>query len=724
MSTNLGLGSIRHRPLDFVFAGAIVLLGLPLIAGGLAAAVLYLYFVKVPPPVALPEPKVITAAKSTHIYAADGSLIAKLSGDHNRIPIRLNEMPRHFVDAAIASEDSRFYEHSGVDARSILRALNANLKAGKEVQGGSTITQQYVKLTYLGNERTLIRKIREAQIASQLEKTESKQKILEAYLNSVFFGRGAYGVEAAANAFFGKPASQLTVSESALLVGVIPTPTRFSPDLHPASAERRRLEVIRRMQVEGYLDGSEADAARADKPKLTAARPTEEILKYPWFVDAVKRYLLYKYGRAAVFENGMEVYSTIDPALQDKAEAATHQALPDSADPYDSLVSIDPSTGYVKAIVGGRDYNKEKYNIAIQGRRQPGSSFKPFVLIGALEAGTLPSTTYNGPATICIPGWRPDCQVSNYDQHGYGRITLEQATFNSVNTVFAQVIMNVGPEQVVAVAKRMGIPGPRWLPARSGCTPTSTDACGTKIEALPALALGSEEVTPFEMASAFATLAARGIYREPKVVTKIVSGSGDVLESGPAKPVKALDEQIADNATAILQEVITRGTGTRANIGRPAAGKTGTASDYQNAWFVGYVPELSTAVWMGFKGKNLPLINIRGVPRVTGGTIPAMIWANYMKQALANAPITGFADASQLQTLQLPFRPTPSPSPTFQYEPDIPPDLPSPEPSPVPPPAPQGLGGLLGGLLGVKPSPPPSPVVLPSPSPAAPSPFP
>ncbi|HEX2150178.1 MAG TPA: penicillin-binding transpeptidase domain-containing protein, partial [Actinomycetota bacterium] len=537
-------------------------------------------------------------------------------------------------------------------------------------------------------------------------------------------------VEAAANTFFGKSAKDLTLSESAQLVGQIPAPSRYSPYTNPARAEARRLEVISRMEQVGNITAAEAVEARREKPVFQESRPTEEILKYPWFVDAVKKYLQHTYGVERTFNGGLEVTTTIDPRLQDLAQKAVDEALPSPNDPYASVVSIEPSTGYVKALIGGRDYLAEKYNIAIQGRRQPGSSFKPFVLVTALESGLLPTSSFRGPSTICLSAWRPKCEVSNFDRAGFGTVDLRRATVNSVNTVYAQLILKVGAKEAVDTIRRMGIPGPAWMPPRGACTVTAEDPCRTRIEAVPALTLGSEEVTPFEMASAFGTLAARGTYQVPRVVSKITEADGTVIEEGPAPPRNALDSQIADNANDILQGVVTGGTGTRANIGRPVAGKTGTAQDFQNAWFVGYTPELSTSVWIGFKDANKPLLNVRGLNRVTGGTIPAQIWAAFMKPALGNSPVTPFAEPEPLEPLALPHKAAPTPDPLlaspyvepsyvpFTPEPDIPPLPTAPEP-----PSSAG-GGLFSDLFGNPTPSPPAPAPPPIPTPVVPSPTP
>jgi len=678
---------IRHDPIDVAISGVLIFLGVPAILLASAALGVYFYFFAFPPPVTIPEIKVATVARTSHIYAGDGTLLAALHAEHNREPLKFAKMPKRFVNAVLAAEDERYYEHHGLDLRSIVRAITADVQAGGSVQGGSTITQQYVKNAFTGNKRSLFRKIREALVASQIEKTYSKNLILERYLNTVYFGRGAYGIEAAAKSFFEKSSSKLSVSEAAMLAGLIPSPSKFSPDRFPAEATRRKIYVIDRMEKLRFITPVQAAQARSEQPELAEAKPSEEVFQFPWFVDAVKRYLLDKYGRDKVFNGGLEVYGTLDRRMQVAAEKSIHDALPADSDPYSSIVTIEPTTGFVKAIVGGRDYEKEKFNIAIQSRRQTGSAFKPFVLAAALEAGVLPSDRYAGPSKFCgIKDYRSkDGCVHNFANESFGSITVEQATVHSVNTVYIQLAQKVGIQRLVELATRMGV------------SKRSLEKDVNNI----AIALGgfTEGLTPLEMSSGFATLAARGIYRQPKFVTKIVDTSGKVLESGPAKPVKALDQDIADNVTSILEKVITSGTGRRADIGRPAAGKTGTAQDFRNAWFVGYTPELSTAVWMGFKESNRELLNIRGVKEVAGGTIPAQIWSAYMKIATSASFPAGFAEAEALGSLELPFKasPTPSAEPLPSYEPN--PYIssgPSPEPSSSSSPA----GGILGPLLG------------------------
>jgi penicillin-binding protein 1A len=714
------LREVRRSPFQLAFAAGLVLVSLPVLAGGFGLAA----FLVFPPTVNIPEPKPDVLAATSHVYAADGSLLATFHSEHNREPISIDQMPEHLQEAAIAAEDERFYAHAGVDVKAIFRALLADIQAQEVVQGGSTITQQYVKQAYVGSEVTILRKVREALVAAEVERTYSKRKILERYLNTVYFGQGAYGVEAASQTFFGKPASEISVSEAALLTGVIANPGRFSPHRHPSDAEIRRRYVLERMEKIGHLTSAQAFQAIQDRPVLVP--PKEEVLRFPWFVDAVRRYLIDRYGEARVFAGGLEVTTTLDPKMQEMAEKVIAETLPSPNDPYASLVTIDPRTGYVRALVGGRDYEKEKFNIAIQGRRQPGSAFKPFVLVGALEQGIPPGKRYRGPSTICLKEWKPTCKVSNFDGDGFGSITVERATINSVNTVYAQMVLDVGPGNVVDVAKRMGIPGPAWMPSRSGCK-ASRGECRTQIEAVPSLALGAEEVTPLEMASAFATLAASGNYQEPKLVSRVVDESGKVLESGPSQPVQAMEPAVADTSSKILEQVITRGTGRRADIGRPAAGKTGTAQDFRNAWFVGYTPDLSTAVWMGYRDRNKEMFGVHGVARVTGGSLPAQIWGQYMKQALADIPPAPFPEPGELpqrDSFQLPHRPPPSPVAPAET-PETPEEEPSPSPTPkeIIEPSPDGCFFVLcppeeGDS---NPSPSPSPKQSPSPSPVEPS---
>lgn len=703
---------MSHGPKDFLKALIVLAVGLPMVLGGVALGTFFL----VPLPTEVPEPRAGATAQTSHVFAADGkTLIATFHAEHNREVIPLDDPAYDKIKlAAVAAEDRRFFEHSGIDPKAIMRAFIADVRRRQVVQGGSTITQQYVKNAYIDQpRRTIFRKLTEALYASQIERSLAKEKILANYLNTVYFGKGAYGVQAAAKTFFHKDASQLTFSEAAQLVGLVPAPVTYSPYENPSGAETRRLFVLDRMERLVFasrdapewlrpLTHAEAEVARAEKPAFQ--KPGEEVFLFPWFADAVRTYLIWEYGEEAVFSGGLRVTTTLDPPVQAAAENAVYSIINKPDYPYAALASVDPHTGYIKALVGGRDYTNEKFNIAIQGRRQTGSAFKPFVLTTALSQGIKPTERFRGPNKICLKGWKPNCP-ENFGSQSLGSITIEQATIQSVNTVFAQLVLKVGPEKVVDMAGRMGIPGPQWLPRRSGCKVTPGDPCRTRIDPVPALTLGTEEVVPLEMASAFATLAARGEYRAPKIVSRVRrlvgnrqepvrNKNGDIVPDGPSPAVQAMDPAVADTVNKILEKVITRGTGRRANIGRPAGGKTGTAQDFQNAYFVGHTPDLATAVWMGYRDANRKMSNVRGVGEVVGGSLPAMIWTAYMKAALEDIPPTEFPRPGEILGggggggFRLPFRPkpTPSPSPIEIVEPAEEPD-PSPEPSPSPSPS-------------------------------------
>jgi penicillin-binding protein 1A len=622
------------RWIYFALVSVVVVSGL---AGVIALSILYSYLSK---PIAIPTPIVGSATETGHIYAADGTLLADLHGSINRQSIPLSQMSPSLKQAVLAAEDSKFYQEKALNFRSIIRAGIADFFAGHYAQGGSTITQEYVKIEYLGvTKKTLGQKIQEARLAYQIERRLTKNQILGRYLNAVYLGEGAYGVQAASLTYFNKPASQLDVSESALLAGIISTPSGNDPDVNPAGAEARRQYVLNRMQAAGFISASTADAARANPPTL-APPPKPATIAYhdPYFVEAVRQYLFYKYGEALTLGGGLNVQTTLVPSQDAAAAAAVAKALPSPGDPSAAVISVDPSTGYVTGMYGGSDFASQQFNLATQGRRQPGSAMKPFVLVAALEKGISPETVYAAPAHICLPGWLPNCQVSTYLNEAYGSATLEFATINSINTVYAQLIMQIGPQAVVQVANAMGVPGPAWLlPSVAGCRPAGSPACTVQLIAEPSLALGSNDVSPLEMASAYATLADNGVYHAPKFVSKVTDAAGSILEQGPSPGVQAVPSGIVTTVDRILHEVVTEGTGTAANLNRPQAGKTGTTNDYTNAWFVGYTPELATAVWIGYQGSARPLLNVEGVPSMAGGTIPAKLWANYMNAVLPPA---------------------------------------------------------------------------------------
>lgn len=578
-------------------------------------------------------PVVPDEVESSTVYAADGTLLYTFHAEENRKVVPLDEIPRHVQDAVIAIEDERFYRHRGVDVRAIMRALRANALAGEVAEGGSTITQQYVKKVLLEDEsQTLARKIEEASMAMQLEERYSKGRILELYLNAVYFGNGAYGVEAAAQQYFGKPIGELTLAEAALIAGLIQRPGATDPYRAPQAALARRNLVLEAMRANRFATDAAVDAARAEPLTLgSATTPAAERYAGAYFVEEVKQWILRdpRFGatpqerRDLLFGGGLRIQTTLDLAAQAKAESAVAEVLPDPAGPAASLVAIEPTTGYVKALVGGRDFFGDspiaKLNLATQGARQAGSAFKPLVLAAALEQGIDPQRVMPAPACTSIDlgqgqVWRP----CNYGGGGGGRVTIVEGTVRSYNTLYAQLIMEVGPAYAMEAAARYGI--------------------RSDLQDNPAAVLGTNSVTALDMASAYATFANRGIRVPPILVTRITRADGTTLFQHQHRQQRVLDTDEADVLTSILRQVIERGTGTRAQIGRPAAGKTGTADDWKDAWFAGYTPQLSTAVWVGFPqlGPDGQLIRMQPpvTPiRVTGGSYPAQIWQRFMAAA-------------------------------------------------------------------------------------------
>jgi penicillin-binding protein 1A len=600
-------------------------------------------------------PRIPANAQSSQVFAADGSLITILHGEQNRQEIPLARIPRSLQDAVVAIEDSRFWEHKGIDVRAVLRAMRTNADQGDVAQGGSTITQQFVKTTILGDEKTVKRKVQEALLAVQLERKYTKQRILELYLNTIYFGNGAYGVEAAADEYFGKQVGDLTVAESAMLAGVIHAPAADDPYDHPDVALARRNVVLDRMGQLGMLAPADVLAAKATPVQLApAAAQLDQRYPAAHFVEEVKQFILHdpRFGDTPadrvnlLFNGGLRIYTTVDLKLQQEAEAAINKILPDAAhDPQAALVSVDPTTGYVKAMVGGRDFFSgnpaAKVNLAMGQGRPTGSSFKPFVLAQALQEG-IPLTEVlpaPGEITINVPGDTKPWNVHNADpgeSHPEG-VDLVEGTVHSYNTLFAQLIMQVGPQKAVDLAKSLGVVPPAGL------------------QAVPSAVLGANNVRVLDMASAYGTFANRGVSVDPVMVTRITRPDGTVLYEAQHEQHKAIDVGIADQVTSVLQQVIQRGTGTAAQLGRPAAGKTGTGQDYADAWFCGYTPQLATAVWVGFHQGEVSMAPPTTRIKVFGGTWPAQIWHDFMGAALATAPPTDFA---------VPTAPTTTLSPT------------------------------------------------------------
>jgi len=585
-------------------------------------------------------------AESSYIYAADGSIVTGLHAEQNRDIIPIEQVPLHVQQAVIAIEDARFMHHPGVDLRAIVRAFIRDTAEGRVVEGGSTITQQYIKNALISRGRNLKGKIDEASLAWQLEHKYSKAQILGLYLNTVYFGEGAYGIETAAETFFGKHAKELSIPQGALLAGLIRSPSRYDPYTDPDAALARRNLVIAKMREQGYATDAEASSASATK---LGVQPANRSVRYPdaYFVEYVKD-LIQRDPRFdvlgttvgervnALFKGGLRIYTTIDPRLQTYAEQASRGVLPYKKDPYNGFVAVDPRSGAIRAMVGGRDFFDPKdpfakFNLAVQSRRQPGSSFKPFTLIGAIEDGIPLERIYRGGSVIRIP--QPNgttWTVHNYESLSFGaRLSLREATIKSVNVVYAQVVQQIGAAKVVEVAKRMGIT--------------------SKLRALPSIAIGTQEVSPLEMASAYSPLANGGFAAPPVAITKITDSSGKLLYEWKYAKKKVLEPRVVALTLDALEDVITKGTGRREQLGRPAAGKTGTSDEYHDAWFAGMTPQLVGVSWVGFPRAQISMVPPRTRITVVGGSWPGQIWKTFMAQALEGvAPLDFPIETSDL----------------------------------------------------------------------------
>jgi penicillin-binding protein 1A len=636
-----------------------------------AGAVVALYATTELPPIPpLPEASVL--------LDRHGHEIAKVHAGIDRTLIPLSSMPVHLRRAVVAVEDADFFRHDGLDPSAIARATLTDVTSGSLSQGGSTITQQFVKNVFTGTERSIGRKVREAILAIKLEREWSKEDILRGYLNTVYFGHGAYGIQAAARTYFDVDAEDLTVAQSALLAGLIAAPSARDPYHHPTIARRYRAYVLDRMVAVGALDPTTAGELKDERLGLAEERSVPS--KAEHFLEYVRLGLLSGYGADALYRGGLRVRTTIDLGWQRAAEQAIRTHLPLRSDPEAALVAIDPRTGAIRAMVGGRNFDRREFNLATQGLRQAGSAFKPFVLLAALERGISPLETRYGPSRMSIPD--PFCEtdggpwsVGNAGDQWAGTMSIERATAGSVNTIFAQLTVEVGPEAVADVAQRMGI--------RSKLFPVCS------------IGLGTSEVTVLDMTSAFATLAAQGMYVEPSAVER-VTGPGQVLLQGSPGGLEqvgypAVSMQDALATTRVLQGAIENGTGAAAQLdGRPAAGKTGTAERSTDAWFCGYVPQLATCVWVGYPRSARPMVDVHGLPSVYGGTIPAMIWHDFMTDATEGMPVEDFPAVSYEAYADPPPAPAPAPAPAVdEDDPSVAPEpSPSPDPSEEPSPSP------------------------------------
>lgn len=567
----------------------------------------------------------IDIGQNSFVYAADGSFLGTIGAERNREPLTIEQMGGWLPAATVAIEDKRFWEHGAIDYRGLARAAVANVEAQGVVQGGSTITMQLVRNLYqpVGTERTLQRKLREACLSLKLFDARGRPWILETYMNQVYYGNRAYGVEAAAQTYFSKTASELTLPEAALIAGMPQAPSAYDPFRRQADAFARRNEVLAALRDERTITQAEYEAAVATPIELRPGKLYTKV-REPFFFSYVRDQLIELYGASFVRTGGLRIYTTIDPRFQRLAKQAIRSTLDIPTDPSAAVVSINPANGAIRAMVSVTPGSRgSQFNLAAQGRRQAGSSFKTFVLTEAIRRGANPDTTTYVSAPF---SWQPDplsepWEPKTFDNSYYGLSTLTQATLRSDNSVYARLTLDVGPENVARIAREMGVRSP--------------------LQPVASIGLGSNEVTVLDMASAYATLASGGLYHEPFAIRRIELPGGDALEGaalGRPKPKRVLQEAVAYHVTKVLEQNVLSGTGTRAYFGRPAAGKTGTTDEHTDAWFVGYTPTLSTAVWVGYPNAKIEMSNVHGIA-VSGGSFPAIIWNLFVSQALAATPV-------------------------------------------------------------------------------------
>jgi penicillin-binding protein 1A len=563
----------------------------------------------------------VRQAQSSLVYGANGGLVGVLPAVENRTEVGRDAISPWMPKATVAIEDRRFYHHGGVDPVGILRALVADVSARRIVQGGSTITQELVRNLYLTREQTLRRKVVEACLAVKLSRAWSKDRILTAYLNDVYYGNHAYGIQAAAETYFSVPASRLTLDQAALLAGLPQAPSYYDPLHNPSPALARRDEVLRALRRRG--DISEAQYAAAVHDQGLHLRPSPAYASNePYFVGYVENLLEQTYGAATVRAGGLRIYTTIRPRLQRAAVRALSGILYARNDPAAAIVAIDPSTGAITAMAGvspGTPVNE--FNLATMAERQAGSTFKPIVLAAAVEEGLNPwATRYlSAPFYDESLDWR----VRTYDGVYAGPESVAAATIHSDNTVYARLALDVGPDSVVAMAQKLGV--------------------RAQLQPAPALALGTDAVSPLDMASAYATLAAGGVYSRPLAIRRVVFSGGKADDQwGAIQRQQVVPDWVAATVTHVLEENMLHGTGAGAHVpGRIDAGKTGTTDNDADAWFCGYTPSLEATVWIGYPRAETPMLDVHG-SAVSGPTLPATAWRSFMEDALTGAPNAAF----------------------------------------------------------------------------------
>jgi penicillin-binding protein 1A len=651
--------------------------------------------------------KPIDRGGNSILYAADGSVLGRIASEEARAPVSIGRVPKSLQRATVAIEDQRFYEHGGVDPEGIARAALKNIEAGKTVEGGSTIAQQLVRNLCISHPaRTLERKIIEAKLAIEYAERHSRREILDQYLNTASYGTidgaTAVGVGAASRIYFSKPVWKLTLAQAALLAGLPQAPTEYNPVLNPRGSRARRNEVLAKMAEQGYIAHAQAKAAQRSGLELDLDEGYFG-KRQPYFFDYVEEKLIDTYGVNTVRKGGLRVYTTIEPRLQEVGIEAMRSTLPYPEDPSSALVSIDPRNGRIEAMATSSDYDQSKFNLAAQGHRQPGSTFKAFVLTAAIKQGIDPYTTYytSKHLDLNLPHWG-HWEVSTADEGYLGRVNLQQATVASDNTVFAQLDLDVGPKNVRATARSMGITSP--------------------LDGIPAEGLGGLRVgvSPLEMADAYATLAGGGVHRNPVAIRRVVFPGGEVDRPEKPEPRRVVSAPVAYQVWRLLHDNIVEGTGTAAYTGCPGqGGKTGTTDRFTDAWFAGIQPNLATAVWVGYPQSNaIEMTSVHGIT-VYGGTFPAEIWHGLYSGAevpceeftepktpiswapyfgnftaatpSAGAPASGGGGGEESEAERLGREATGGYDPNA-YAPGV-----GQEPAPVPPPPPELSGGAAAG---------------------------
>lgn len=580
----------------------------------------------------LPDVRVLRTyvpTETTYIYDINGTLLTRIHDEANREVVPLDNISPNLKRAVLAIEDSHFYLHHGINPGGVMRALVANIEQGETVEGGSTLTMQLVKNLFLSPNRSFSRKAAEAVLAIRMEQILEKNEILELYLNQVYWGHNLYGIETASQSYFNKPSSELTLAEAAMLGGIIQAPEEYSPFVNYPLAKQRQAVVLGRMRDLKWITAEEEAEAR-QQPLLVGRVTSFGQSNLPYVTDAVIQELTRRFGRDAVLKGGMRVQTTIDMNFQRMAEQTVrrwHERLYYQGLFYSrtngqvALVAVDPRTHFVKAMVGGVDFQSSQYNRAIQARRQTGSAFKPFVYYAAFASGRY------GPESIV-----QDSPVSYRDGDGYyspqnygggfsGAVSIRKALEVSLNIPAIKLGQAVGLNKVIEICRALGITSP--------------------MEPVISMPLGAIDMTPMEMAGAFATFASNGWHSDPTFIVQVTDSTGNILLDNTPKPKLVLDPWSVASLTNVLQGVISQGTATSARIGRPAAGKTGTTSSQRDIWFVGYVPQLSTAVWVG-NDDNRPL-----AAGATGGGFVAPIWRDFMHQAMQGKPVENFPSPGQ-----------------------------------------------------------------------------